>query len=510
MRLTIVVVMVLCVLGTGPTSAASSPFERSLADRGPIPDSVRGYYGAIWVLLERFPNGNELQEALKPLSVTDDRDRLDSLVSMWFRSLDTKPTEPGNTYLQELWEKVRFMDGRGFFHPNERHPAMFFDEAGDMILINGLPTYIFTMEMMPLRCMKGSLYPVAEYHINWTGEEFFFQENCSGRWEIVGTDYQGGPTPWHLRAAALRVAHQYAVDGLTVIDKDRPIDANSAIAEAFAVIDDSDCLRAGIAINLGVRIGDFLDDSVDPPLFRLSGHIALRNFATDSIIRSIPLDKTISLASGESNDDDLATIQEVVWLEGADPGSSNSVVGLDLINPDDHHWKRSIEVFPRVSTERSSLSHSWLVAAPRPSGRFIGGWVPATGVAVSPGDSITILCFLEQDHDLQPRQRDIHAEFAFRRIADADLDVEIGRLYRLGEEPTAEALTKLDPPDAIVALQFQAPPGCHYLPVRIRIPQLRSGNYRIIGELRNTGPEQDYSHMILIHRLIITKAHASR
>ncbi len=513
MRPSLALVSAILLSVTSSTSGAATTFEASLADRAALPDSVRGYYGAIWVLLGHFPDGDHLRSEIGRFSVIEDRHHIDSVVHMWFRSLDTEPTEPGNTYLQELWDKVRFTDSRGFLHQNERHPAMFFDDAGDMVLVNGLPLFQYIMKSGPLECFEGLPIEIDEYHISWTGEEFLFQEDCTGRWKLIGTDLVqysfNNPTPWHWRAAALRKSRQYAVEGLTIVDGDPAIDERSASAHAFAIVDDSTCLRPGLAVNVGVRLADFLDESVSPPRFHVQGEIAVRDFTSDDILQTIPINHELRLSS-EPGANDLASLQEIIWLNDDVLTNRQTVVGVDLVNPEDHHWKRSIDILPRMTTKRTILSHSWLVTTPRPASTYLGGWVPAMGTPVLAGDSIAILCLLQSTTGHDTTTRDVYAEFSFYRIRKSDLAVELGRLYRLGEEHLDPDREIINPPEATVIKQLTVAADCHYRAVHLALPSLREGHYRIVGELRTVNPEDELIQIVVIPRVVITSSRAQQ
>jgi hypothetical protein len=471
-------------------------FEQSVL-RGTLDENERDYYAAVWTSLGFFHGADSARQMLVPLDVMTQRSEVDSIINVLFLPLDSDPITPGNSFLQGLAEKIDYCRNRGVLHAGGPYLSHAFDDIGILILLNGLPSSAFTVEAEPMLCGRGLSFPVPEYHVGWDGEDYFFQEDCWGFWRFLRTEFPrggGGATPE-------RKFNEQLTGGVAVFDPDEPLDERSAIVQPVSIRDTTDWQSEWIVVNIGLRAKDFVRDSSGWKRLRMHGALSVAVSGSDlaSVVDSVSLD--IDLGREKPGRDDLVALQRVekaVSAGGEYGAVRGRVLGIDITNPKNHHWKKSVPFPVGWSQDSVTIGYGWLLNPLVVNAGCIGGRPPLIHDVVARGDSLLLFFQLVgADSDPEGRFR-THVRLRFIREEERQTEITISRLYRLGTEPlttpgacdvlsAATEVGMIETSSASSNVTFSAP-----------VPVVDEGPYRIIAEChRTTGTDPHPFEMVI-------------
>jgi hypothetical protein len=496
----------------GPRIAAGSDattFEHSVL-KGNIPQAAKDYYAAVWTSLGFFHETDSARQTLAPFDVVKQKTEVDSVITVLFLPLDSDPITPGNSFLQGLSEKIDYCCNRGFLHTGGPFLAACFDDIGLLILLNGLPDLAFVLMQEPKLCgrkhlERDSLLPdsVPTYHVSWEDEDYIFQEDCWGYWRLLTTEFprgggDGKSDRFAQRSFAMQKFNEQLIGGVAIFDPDEPLSERSAIVQPVAILDSTDWQSSWSVINLGLRAKDFVRDSSGWKRLQMHGALSVATSGSDnpSLVDSVSL--AIDLGREKPGGDDLVALQRVE-KSGENHGEVRGrVLGVDIANPKDKHWKKSIP-FPVGWFEDSlRLGYGWLLNPKVVNANYIGGRPPLIHDVVTQGDSLLLFFQLTRvDPDLEGRFR-THVKLRFIREEEREWEVVLSKLYRLGKEP----LTSTGLPDVVSAAVelrlIQTSSANANVTFGAQVPAVREGFYRIVAECHQTTGADDRPFAIVI------------
>jgi hypothetical protein len=279
------------------------------------------------------------------------------------------------------------------------------------------------------------------------------------------------------------------IGGVAVFDPDEPLSERSAIVQPVAFLDSTDWHSSWSVVNLGLRAKDFVRDSSGWKRLQMRGALSVAVSGSDevSVVDSVSLD--IGLGSENPGNDDLVALQRVerAGSVGSEHGAVRGrVLGVDITNPKNHHWKKSIP-FPVGWFEDSlTIGYGWLLNPHVVNAGYIGGRPPLIHDVVAQGDSLLLFFQLTRvDPDLEGHFR-THVKLRFIREEEREWEVVLGKLYRLGKEPR-ESTQDADIVSAATEMGVveMSSPAAN-VTFGARVPVVREGFYRIVAECHQT------------------------
>ena len=477
---------VVLLLTAAAWAAEPSTFERSVI-KGGLDQAAKDYYAAVWTSLAFFHGTDSARALLAPFNAMTQQREVDSIINVLFLPLDSDPIAPGNSFLQGLTEKIDFCRNRGFLHTGGPYLSHVFDDIGVLILVNGLPSWVTVLDQPPVKCGRRLQFPVPQYSIGWQQWGYSFQEDCFGYWRIVGGD-----------DSAMRAFNEQLIGGVAVFDPDVPLNEGSVIARPVAILDSTDWQSEWTVANLGLRAKDFVRDSSGWKRLQMHGALSVATSGSDqpSLVDSVSLD--MDLGREKPGREDLVALQRVEKPGGDHGDVRGRALGVDISNPKDKHWKKSIPFPVGWSDGGLTIGYGWLLNPKVVNANYIGGRPPLIHDVVVQADSLLLFFQLTGvTSDLEGRFR-THVKLRFIRDEEREWEVILSKLYRLGKEPrgSTQGADIVSAAAEMGVVEMSSPAA--NVTFCTRVPSVREGRYKIVGECyRTTGTDPRPFAMIM-------------
>jgi len=484
-------------------------FERTVL-RGSLSADEKGYYAAVWTSLGFFQGADSARQTLAPFDAVKQRRQADSAIQVLFLPLDSDPITPGNAFLLGLAEKLEYCRGRGFIHRGATTLTDYFDDAGLLVLVNGVPT---TTTALSLRTIA----------ISWGGEDYYASQDLMGRWRLASTEtiqskvqivckrgICGPSDPGLIPSLTLREFTRHLTGGVAVFDPDEPLNEHSAIVQPVSVLDSTDWRSRWSVINLGLRAKDFVRDSSGWRCVRARGALTIASSGSEraTTLDSVSLD--IDLGRQKPGKDDLVVLQKVekLGLIDGDRGMIHGcVLGVDIANSKDHHWKKSIPFPVGWSNDSVTLGYGWLLNPEAVNVGCIGGRPPLIHDVVAKGDSLLLFFQLVGAASDPEGHFRTHVRLRFIKEEERKKEVILGKLYRLGTEPLASPGTLEVLPAATQLGMVETSSASSNVTFGTHVPVVHEGFYKIVVEChRTTGTDPRPFEMIIFDNIRIKES----
>ncbi len=470
-------------------------FEQSVL-KSRLSEEEKLYYAAVWTSLGFFQGTDEARAMLAPLDIVTQRREIDSIINVLFLPLDSDPITPGNTFLEGLADKIDFAEHRGFVHTPGAFLTDSFDDIGILILLNGLPLSADVIETAPILCGPRLLFSVPEYHIAWQpADDYMFQEDCSGYWRICGE-------------RAIQKFNEELIGGVAEFDPDEPLNERSVLARPVALRDTSDWESGWVVMNVGLRTKDFTRDSSGWKRIRVRGALTVLPTGDTKPIVSDSTCMDIDLGREKPGRDDLVVQQRVKKVPRGDGERRvrGYVLGVDLVNSKDRHWKKSIPFPIGWSDDSVTVAYGWLLNDQAVDPACLGGRPPLIHDVIRQSDSLFLFFQLTgAGADLTGRFR-THIRLRFIRQETRAEEVTFSRLYRLGTEPLTRG-GAAEVSAATVLGMVETASANSNVTFGTMVPKVAKGTYKIVAEChRSVGVDPRPFELVIFDNIRIRPA----
>lgn len=484
-------------------------FEQSVL-KSRLGEDEKLYYAAIWTSLGFFRGTDEARAMLAPFDIVTQRREVDSIASVLFLPLDSDPITPGNSFLGGLAEKIGYAEHRGFVHTPGAFLTECFDDIGVLVLLNGVPlTTLVVLEDTDI-C---PICKVETYLVAWGGEDYIFQKDGWGYWRMISTEgldtrFPGGAPV--VRSFVMQRFNEQLIGGVAVFDPDLPLDEHSVLAKPVALRDTSDWESGWVVMNVGLRTKDFTRDSSGWKRIRVRGTLAVLPAGDTSPVLFDSTEMDVDLGREKPGRDDLVVQQRVKKVPRGDGERRirGYVLGVDLVNSKDRHWKKSIPFPIGWSDDSVTVAYGWLLNAQVVDPACLGGRPPLLHDVIQQGDSLFLFFQLtDAGADLTGRFR-THIRLRFIRQETRAEEVTFSRLYRLGTEPLTRG-GDAEVSAATVLGMVETASANSNVTFGTMVPKVAKGTYKIVAEChRSVGVDPRPFELVIFDNIRIRQAPA--